>query len=558
MSTRITQKKRTAAWLISSIASIAGFCAVIAFSASGYLLNWMSDDQGYSAAIAKAVKAAASIYDAEGQIRLMAELGIMCGMITAAGIIISVIFSGKKDEEGVHLAPFDRCFSEIQVFGGILAGCALYPAAILLVSAYVGSSHFRIGKIYRDVVSTLSGDDKTEYVSRFFEFRSVSSILSPWFAFVISLLIIAGVAAYELWVIHSIARKLKNHSFWNNTLIGKAWMLISGGFGRSTKLELKVMAVLIAAAVVSHFWLGEAAVIVLILWRIPRLLKRFKGIQTAAAEAAGGNLDVRMPRNYSGDDLDRLSESIDAISGATRLAVEKELKNQKMKTDLITNVSHDLKTPLTSVVTYVDLLKKEGLDSEHAPEYLDIIDQKAARLQRLTLDLFDAAKASSGDLPVELYSVDLVSMVMQATGELDDGLKKKNLELIINAPEKIHVMADGRYLWRVMENLLSNVRKYAMPGTRVYIDVSREEENGMISVKNMSQERLNISADQLMERFTRGDESRTSEGSGLGLSIAKDLTSLMGGRLVITVDGDLFRADVRLPLDQSRTEAYKD
>ena len=286
----------------------------------------------------------------------------------------------------------------------------------------------------------------------------------------------------------------------------------------------------------------------LILWQVPKLLRRFHDIQTAAAQAASGDLDVSIPRNYSGDDLDRLSEDINAISGATRLAVEKELKNQKMKTDLITNVSHDLKTPLTSVVTYVDLLKKEGLGSENAPEYLDIIDQKANRLQHLTLDLFDAAKASSGDLPVELQSVDLVSMVNQAAGEFDDDLKKRDLELIINSPEKVQVMADGRYLWRVMENLLSNIRKYAMQGSRVYIDVSSDDKCGIVSVKNMSQERLNISADQLMERFTRGDESRTTEGSGLGLSIAKDLTSLMGGRLKITVDGDLFKAEVYLPL----------
>lgn len=554
MSTSIDQKKRTTAWLVSSVVCVAEFCAALCCGVSGYLLNWMAeaDYQGYAAPIAKAIRAAANSYNTEEHMRLMIQLGIVFGVLAAAGLVVSVIFSGKKDEKGVRLAPLDRCFGEVQVFAGILAGCALYPAAILLTSAYVGSRKFITGGIYHDVVAALSRGDRTEYLTGFYEYRSISNLLSPWFAFVIAIIMILAIAAFELWVVQSIARKLKNHSFWENTIIGKVFAFCAGEFGRSTRLQLKVMAVLIVAVIVSGYWLGAVAVIGLILWQVPKLLRRFHDIQTATAQAASGDLDVSVPRNYSGDDLDRLSEDINAISGATRLAVEKELKNQKMKTDLITNVSHDLKTPLTSVVTYVDLLKKEGLDSENAPEYLEIIDQKANRLQHLTLDLFDAAKASSGDLPVELHSVDLVSMVNQAAGEFDDDLKKRDLELIINSPEKVQVMADGRYLWRVMENLLSNIRKYAMKGSRVYIDVSSDDEQGIVSVKNMSQERLNISADQLMERFTRGDESRTSEGSGLGLSIAKDLTSLMGGRLRITVDGDLFKAEVSLPLDNSR------
>lgn len=548
MSTSIDQKKRTTAWLVSSVVCVAGFCAALCCGVSVYLLRWMADDQGHAAPIAKAIRAAVEGTGAEAHMRLMVQLGIVFGVLAAAGLVVSVIFSGKKDEKGVHLAPFDRCFGEVQVFAGILAGCALYPAAILLTSAYVGSRKFITGGIYHDVATVLTGGDRTEYLTGFYEYRSISELLSPWFAFAIALIMILAIAAFELWVVQSIARKLKNHSFWENTIIGKAAVFCAREFGRSTRLQLKVMAVLIVAVIVSGYWLGAVVVIGLILWQVPKLLRRFHDIQTATAQAASGDLDVSIPRNYSGDDLDRLSEDINAISGATRLAVEKELKNQKMKTDLITNVSHDLKTPLTSVVTYVDLLKKEGLDSENAPEYLDIIDQKANRLQHLTLDLFDAAKASSGDLPVELHSVDLVSMVNQAAGEFDDDLKKRELELIINSPEKVQVMADGRYLWRVMENLLSNIRKYAMQGSRVYIDVSSDDECGIVSVKNMSRERLNISADQLMERFTRGDESRTSEGSGLGLSIAKDLTSLMGGRLKITVDGDLFKAEVYLPL----------
>jgi signal transduction histidine kinase len=228
------------------------------------------------------------------------------------------------------------------------------------------------------------------------------------------------------------------------------------------------------------------------------------------------------------------------------------MKNQRMKAELISNVSHDLKTPLTSMVTYIDLLKTEGLTSEGAPEYLDILDQKTNRLRQLTEDLFEAAKASSGAIPVKKEKVDMLSLINQGLGEMNQGILESGLEIIIKAElEKYYVCADGQLLWRVVENLLGNVLKYAQENTRVYINITEQGAHDkpsmvVLEIKNISRQALNIEADELMERFKRGDESRATEGSGLGLAIAKDLVKLQGGWLDIKIDGYLFKATVML------------
>ena len=199
------------------------------------------------------------------------------------------------------------------------------------------------------------------------------------------------------------------------------------------------------------------------------------------------------------------------------------------------------------MVSYVDLLKKEGLDSENAPEYLRIIDEKTSRLQKLTEDLFEAAKASSGDIPVNMERIEMISIANQALAELEENLAQNNIDVVFTPKlESAYVMADGQLLWRVIENLLTNVSKYALPGSRAYVDISQESDKIRLEVKNMSRDQLNISADELMERFKRGDESRNTEGSGLGLAIARDLTNLMNGSFDILIDGDLFKATVEL------------
>ena len=222
-----------------------------------------------------------------------------------------------------------------------------------------------------------------------------------------------------------------------------------------------------------------------------------------------------------------------------------------MKTDLISNVSHDLKTPLTSMISYLDILKKEGLDSPNAQEYLNIVDEKTQKLKTLTEDLFEAAKASSGNIPCDITDINLVQMMDQELAEMADVLEDKKLEVIKTVKidnEAATVQADGRLLSRVIENLLGNVGKYALEGSRVYVDiVDGPGNNVQLDVKNISRDQLNISPEELMERFTRGDDSRNTEGSGLGLAIAKDLTNLMRGTFRLSIDGDMFKATVILP-----------
>jgi signal transduction histidine kinase len=285
--------------------------------------------------------------------------------------------------------------------------------------------------------------------------------------------------------------------------------------------------------------------------RIVKYGKLKKGVE----EIAGGNLQwqIPVPENAQSE-FDNLSRRINAIGAASNIAIRNELKNQRLKTDLISNVSHDLKTPLTSIITYTDLLKKEGLRGKNAPEYLKIIDEKSRRLQKLTEDLFDAAKASSGAIPVRREKLDLLSLLNQEIAEMAEGLAAAELEMIVGAEsEHCYVLADSQLLWRVVDNLLANVSKYAMPGSRVYVDIRDKTANAanargmtVMEMKNISKAKLNIPADELMERFKRGDESRTTDGSGLGLAIAKDLVRLQGGQFEISIDGDLFKTTTTL------------
>ena len=216
---------------------------------------------------------------------------------------------------------------------------------------------------------------------------------------------------------------------------------------------------------------------------------------------------------------------------------------------MITNVSHDIKTPLTSIINYVDLLKREKIQNEKIQSYLDILEQKAHRLKNLTEDLVEASKASSGNLKLDIANIDLVELIHQTNGEFEEKYQIRHLELVSKLPSKaILIAADGRRLWRVLENLYNNAFKYAMENSRIYVDVIQREDHVYFTIKNVSANPLNINADELTERFVRGDVARTSEGSGLGLSIAKDLTHLLGGVFEIYIDGDLFKAQVGFPV----------
>ena len=297
--------------------------------------------------------------------------------------------------------------------------------------------------------------------------------------------------------------------------------------------------------------LSERAEACLVVWFLEKLVLTpvlltfaigLKKLQEGARRMAAGDM-APVPEKFLFPDERKHAQSLNSIGQGARLAAERQLKSERMKTELITNVSHDLKTPLTSIISYVDLLKKDGLSSEHAPEYVDVLDRQSQRLKKLTEDLVEASKASTGNIQTHPEDVDVNLLLSQAAGEYAERLAVAGLTTVTTLDTgEPHIRADGRLLWRVFDNLLSNACKYAMPGTRVYLTTEAKDKEVRIAFRNVSREPLNISAEELMERFVRGDTSRNSEGSGLGLSIAKSLTELNHGTLDLAVDGDLFKA----------------
>lgn len=272
-------------------------------------------------------------------------------------------------------------------------------------------------------------------------------------------------------------------------------------------------------------------------------------LQKGGEAIAEGNMDYRVSTRAMLPDFRRHAENLNSIGSGMQKAVEVQMRSERMKAELITNVSHDIKTPLTSIVNYVDLLKTAGLTSEHAPEYLEVLDRQSARLKKLTEDLVEASKASTGSIAVHAERTNVNVLLAQAAGEYEERLHARGLEPVLEFKlREAYIWADGRLLWRVLDNLLSNICKYSLEHTRVYIQAEECDGRLHVTFKNISRDALNVPAEELMERFVRGDASRSAEGSGLGLSIARSLTELQGGQFALHIDGDLFKAELTFPL----------
>ncbi len=275
---------------------------------------------------------------------------------------------------------------------------------------------------------------------------------------------------------------------------------------------------------------------------------QMKGIKKAGQQLAEGKFDEKIDTKHMYWEFKSHAENLNSIGDGLAKEVAQRMKSERLKTELITNVSHDIKTPLTSIINYADLLQKAKTEEERA-EYLAVLERQSQRLKKLTEDLVEASKASTGNMSVNLAPTNTQEIITPAYGEYSSKLEAGRLNTVISIPEPAPVvMADGRLLWRVIDNLFNNVVKYALPDTRVYVDVRTEGAAAVISMKNISRAALNVSAEELMERFVRGDASRHTEGSGLGLNIAKSLTELQHGEFSISTDGDLFKAEIRLPL----------
>ena len=274
----------------------------------------------------------------------------------------------------------------------------------------------------------------------------------------------------------------------------------------------------------------------------------FNRLRTAAKGMAEGDLDLTVDTKYMVGEFLAHANDLSSIRGGINAAVAERMKSERFRTELITNVSHDIKTPLTSIISYVDLLAKEELHNDTAKGYVDVLERQSGKLKKLIDDLIEASKASTGSMKVNPEPCELGVLLDQTAGEYFERLAAKRLELIIKKPEEpVYILADRRHMWRIFDNLMNNISKYALPGTRVYLSLTRTEESAVITFRNISEQELNVSSDELTERFVRGDSSRTGEGSGLGLNIARSLVHLQHGELDIAVDGDLFKVTLTFP-----------
>lgn len=376
---------------------------------------------------------------------------------------------------------------------------------------------------------------------------------------------IGAVIGYISFVffLETIIKRIKSRTLFRNTITYRILRWIKSlitSMTRNANMTVKLILIFIAFGILNiiRFSLSISEpigiFILIAIWvyafaKMHQWLVRYIEIKNAINEIYMGNTEVHLDEKRYKGSLNSMAIQVNDIAGGLSNAIQEKLKSERLKTELITNVSHDIKTPLTSIINYVDLLKKEKMPNEQAEEYLNILDNKSQRLKRLTEDLVEASKASSGNIKLNIEKLNVNELLKQVSGEFEDKFKSRNLEEVMSLPEKnVYINADSRYMYRILENMYSNISKYAMDNTRVYIDVIPNNNRITIQMKNISKEKLNISTEELMQRFVRGDSARNTEGSGLGLSIATSLTTLQGGTFNIYLDGDLYKVIIEFDM----------
>ncbi len=440
---------------------------------------------------------------------------VFCGMLMFMCFVYLAVVAGRTmEDDEVHMAAVDKLYPDV---------------SLLLITGIVA-----LGMI------------------RFYEVLDIRYTSEKLMIFAM-LSLAAMLASAFLSLFYSIVRHIKNGTLIRHSMI---YLILSSTLRAIIKvlsggpLMYKSMAAVTALAAASFYSYKMPVIIIpialLAAYYVYSKVRKFQTIQEGLKVAKTGDYDFKINIDGEGE-FSRLADDINSITSGLKTAVQSEVKSEKLKTELITNVSHDIKTPLTSIISYVDLLKREGLSSPNASKYLDVLDRKSNRLKILTEDLFEAAKATSGSIEPAFEKVNVNALISQILGELDEKIHESKLTFkVTSSVGRVFARADGRLLSRVMENLLSNIFKYALQESRVYIDISQTEKDVSVSFKNISAYELNIPVDELMERFKRGDESRSSEGNGLGLAIAKSLMEIQEGILELSIDGDLFKAEIRL------------
>ena len=501
------------------------------FFGGGNQMLWPADDMTLIIGIDTELSAEDDIYEASReyeQLHPWIKVCIFCGLVSLMGWIISLVYltlaTGRRTgEEKIHLNPIDKIKTEI-----LVAAFIFMMAELVILITKVNSEEWAV---YGIIVAS----------------GTVSLVIDGLF----------------LIFYLSMVRRMKAEMLWETSVACWLERGIRKVFARQ-KTTVRVlllfaghMAVCFVLAVGAFYYQSMTALVVLLLFSagecymiLRKAVEQYQirlGVEKIRDGALSGKIDIEQ---LHGEEKS-LAEAINNIGEGLLHAVDDSTKNERMKADLITNVSHDIKTPLTSIINYVNLMKLEKIDNERVQGYIKILDEKSQRLKQLTADLVEASKISSGNVKLDMQVIDLVELVYQTSGEFNEKFEQKELTIVTKLPKTaVLIRADGRQLYRVIENLYNNVAKYALEKTRVYVDIAYVEEKVVFSIKNVSEHSLareNSNAGDLTERFIRGDSSRTTEGSGLGLSIAKSLTVLMGGVFDIKVDGDLFKASITFP-----------
>ncbi len=483
---------------------------------------------------------AAESYD---QMRLFFIVGMIClalGILgCAATLYMLVLLTGAPEDQNSSplVQRMDRIPAEISL--------VLYLAACVIALLISQLIFFKIIHLFLSTENWYYGE----------------------LVFKVLILYVTGVSA-----VLNLLKQYKSGVLWKNSLLNKGLRTILLYFKHhrfTTRIMITYSLFLIFNVVMimafsfllftyndleSRILMGAVALLFLLLdlWVFHQMYKnawQTDQINQALLNISNGNTTYKIDTKLFYGKERELAENINHISTGLETALQEKVRSERLKADLITNVSHDIKTPLTSIINYVDLIKREKIQDPRIQGYLEVLEQKSQRLKTLTEDLVEASKASSGNLKLDMTSIDFVELIYQTNGEFEEKFALRHLELVSTLPDDTMLIeADGRYLWRVLENLYNNAFKYAMEHSRVYVDITKEEENILFTIKNISENPLNIRADELTERFVRGDVARTTEGSGLGISIAKSLTELQGGQFQLYIDGDLFKATVAFPL----------
>lgn len=463
--------------------------------------------------------------------RLITVAGIGAILLFLVCIVWLAAAAGKNGRDNdIHLHWIDRIPTELAAF---------------LVIILWGVPAFGVYSVTFDSIYNTSGVSFTDN-------------LLPW--------ILAGSAlaaftcAMFLLGVLSLARRLKAHTVWKNSILYRlfrgcrlvfahmdcAWRVIVGA---GIYMVIQLFALMIIASGGNLF--GLLLILVADVAAFALLMIKAIGeaqIKKGADRIAAGEVDYKIPTGHTWGSQREIAEKMNSIGDGLDAALEESMKSERLKTDLITNVSHDIKTPLTSIINYVELLKQEDFEDPKIRRYIEVLEAKAQRLKTLTEDVVEASKVSSGNISLEYMELNLVEMIQQTSGEFEEKFSRKRLQEMLTLPdEDVVIRVDGRRTWRILENIYNNAAKYAMEGSRVYADLAVDGTEARFSLKNISEQPLNISADELTERFIRGDISRSTEGSGLGLSIAKTLTEMQGGQFELYLDGDLFKVTITFP-----------